>query len=203
MNVDRATGFRSVRVARYASPREEEKYGVAKLHALAERGDRLRQAYRRPAPVGVREREHAEHVHEELAGDRDRELGRPRKVGLRRLTRPVLLREDDLLVRAVRGSPHLDPTLECPKLTWLVPVRVLLDEELEERLRLERRRLDEPRLDLRPVLGERIFPRPPVSLLHHVRRQLAGGDVLPRCLSIHPRTHRRQADAPVFAHLFH
>jgi hypothetical protein len=33
MKVDRATGFRSVRVARYASPEEEKRYGVAKLDA--------------------------------------------------------------------------------------------------------------------------------------------------------------------------
>lgn len=33
MKVDRATGYRSVRVARYASPAEELRYGVAKLDA--------------------------------------------------------------------------------------------------------------------------------------------------------------------------
>jgi hypothetical protein len=50
-----------------------------------------------PPPVGVREREHAEHVDEELASDRDHKLRCPREVGLRRLTGPVLLRKDDLL----------------------------------------------------------------------------------------------------------
>ncbi|MEB2313968.1 MAG: hypothetical protein OZ921_07650 [Sorangiineae bacterium] len=105
-----------------------------------------------------------------FTGDGDRELGRPREVGLRRFTRPVLLREDDLLVRAPRGAPHLDPTLQRPQLPRLVPAWVLLDEQLEERLGFERRSLGEPRLDLRPVLVERIFPRPPVPLLGQLRR---------------------------------
>jgi hypothetical protein len=47
---------------------------------------------------------------------------------------------------------------------------VLLDEELEERLRLERRILGKHRLDLWPVLGEGVFTRPPVPLLDHLRR---------------------------------
>lgn len=104
-------------------------------------------------------------MHEELPGDRDRELGHPCEVSLCCLTGAVLLREDDLLLWAVRGTPHLDPTLQRPQLPELVPLGVLLDEELEERLRLERRRLDEPSLDLRPVLDEGVFSRPPALSL--------------------------------------
>jgi hypothetical protein len=147
--------------------------------------------------------EHAEHVHEDLAGDRDRELGRPGEVRLRGLTRPMLLRKDDVLVRTTCRAPHPDPALQRPQLPRLVSVGVLLHEQLEEGLRLERRRLDQPRLDLRPVLGEGVLPSPPVALLDHLRRQLAGGDVLARCLPIHSGSHRRHADVPVFAHLFH
>jgi hypothetical protein len=142
-------------------------------------------------------------VHEDLAGDRDREFGRPREVRLRGLTRPMVLRENDVLVRTTCGAPHLDPTLERPQLPRLVPLRILFDEQLEEGLRLERRRIYEPRLDLRPVLGEGVLSSPPVALLDHLRRQLAGGDILTPCLPIHPGSHRRQADASVFAHLFH
>src|SRR5690606_7446931 len=114
------------------------------------------------------------------------ELGRPREVGLRGLTRTMLLREDDVLVRTTCGAPHLDPALERPQLPRLVSAGVLLDEQLEERLRFERRRVDEPRLDLRPVLGEGVLSSPPVTLLDHLRRQPAGGDVLTPCLPIHP-----------------
>ena len=82
------------------------------LHAVSNRGDRLGEADARPSPVGVRQHEHAEHVNEELAGDRHRELGRPGEVCLRGLARPVLLREHHIPVRAPLGTPRLHAALQ-------------------------------------------------------------------------------------------
>ena len=62
------------------------------LNTVPDRRDGLRQADARPAPIAVGQHEHPQHVHEELAGARDRELGRPREVGLRGFAGPVELR---------------------------------------------------------------------------------------------------------------
>ena len=59
------------------------------LYAVPDRRDRLGQADARPSPVGVRQHEHAQHVHEQLSDDRHSQLRCPGEVGLRSLARPV------------------------------------------------------------------------------------------------------------------
>jgi len=142
-------------------------------------------------------------VDEELAGDRDRELGRPREVGLRGLAGPVELREHHLLVGPALRAPGLHAALQRAQLPLLVATGVLADEHLEQRLRLEGGRLAEHRLELGPVLEESVFVRPPVTRLDQLRRQLAALHVLPRCLPIHAGPHRCEADLAVLRHLFH
>src|SRR5678815_2729685 len=91
----------SLVVARHASELEQRA-----LYAAAQRRHRLRQTDRRPLPIRVRQHEHAQQVHERLAGDRDRELGRVSEVGLRDGDSPV----------RVRASVLDDHTSLCP---WL------------------------------------------------------------------------------------
>lgn len=76
-------------------------------------------------------------MHEELARDCDRELGRPGEISLSGFARSMKLREHDLLFGAELGSPRLHPALEGAQLPLLVAARILLDEHVEERLRLE------------------------------------------------------------------
>jgi len=173
------------------------------LHAVSNRRDRLGQADARPTPVGVRQHEHAQHVHEQLPRDRHRELGRPREVRLRGLAWAVQLCEHHVLVRATLGAPGLHTALERPQLPFLVASRILPHQHLEQCLGLQRRRLDQHRLQLWPVLEERILVRPPVTRLDQLRRQFAATHVLARGLPIHAGSHRREADTAVLRHLFH
>ena len=173
------------------------------LHAMPYRRDRLGQADARPSPIGVRQHEDAQHVHEHLPDDRHRELRRPREVGLRGLTRPVQLREHHVLVGSTLSPPGFHTTLERPQLPALVAPRILLREHVEQGLRLQRWRLDEHHLQLRPVRHERVLARPPCARLHQLRRQLAAFRVLARGLPIHTGAHRREAHTSVLRHLFH
>jgi hypothetical protein len=80
-------------------------------------------------------------VHEQLPCDGDRELGRVREVGLRRLTGPVLLRQHDLAIGTVGRAPLLHVALQRAELAVLVAAGVLLLQQLEQRLGLELRRV--------------------------------------------------------------
>lgn len=173
------------------------------LHPLSDGSDRFGQADRRPSPIGVGQDDHAKHVDKELSGDRHRELGRPREVGLRSLARSVLLREHDLLVRPALGAPGLHPPLQGAQLPLVVASRVRFSQDLEERLGFERRGLGQPRFELGPVFDERILVRPPVARLRPLGRQLAVSYVRPCGLAVHAGSHRGEADAAVLRHLFH
>ncbi len=81
------------------------------LHAPAHRHDRLAEADGGPLPIRVRQHDDAEHVREELPGDRDGKLRGAREVRLRRLAGAVTLREEHLLVRTVRRTPALNVAL--------------------------------------------------------------------------------------------
>ncbi|MGH9886258.1 MAG: hypothetical protein ACREBE_12060 [bacterium] len=76
-------------------------------------------------------------MHEQLPGDRHRQLRRAREVGLRRLAGAVLLRQHDLLLGAMRRSPPPHPALQRTQLAIRVPLRVLRLQQLEQRLGLE------------------------------------------------------------------
>ena len=77
--------------ARHAPELEQRR-----LHASAQRRQRLRRAHRRPLPIRVRQHRHAQQVREELAGERHAQLRRRREVRLRRLAGAVRLREPHL-----------------------------------------------------------------------------------------------------------
>lgn len=173
------------------------------LNTVTKCCDRLGKAHGRPSPVGERQRDYAEHVNERLSHDRDGELGSPREVGLSCLAGSVELREHDVLVGTVLGTPGLHATLERPQLPFLISTGVLLEQQLEQRLRLERRRFGQHRLEVRPVLEKRILVRPPTTRREALRRQLAALHVLARGLPIHARPHRREANTTVLRHLFH
>ena len=174
------------------------------LHAAPHRHDRLAQADRRPLPIRERQHDDAEHVREELSGNRDAELYRAREVGLHRLAGPVPLGEEYFLVRAVRCAPALHMALQRAELSWRVGPRPALREPLKQRLRFELRRLCEACGDRRPVLGrERTLPRAPGAWLRELARQLPLADVLARGLPVHVGLHGRTADLAVLLHLLH
>ena len=122
---------------------------------------------------------------------------------MRGFARAVLLREHHLLVRAALGAPCLHATLERAQLPFLVAPRVLLHQHLEERFCFERRCLGQQRLQLWPVLDERILACPPVTWLYPLRRQLAALRVFTRSLPIYAGSHRCEAEPAMLRHLFH
>ncbi len=186
-------------IARHAAELEQRA-----LHALAKSRHRLRQADRRPLPIRVRQHQHAQQVHEQLAGDRHCQLACAREVGLRCFAGAVVLCERDLARRAGGSAPPLHATLQRTQLAGLVPVRMLILQQLEQRLGLELRRLPQALLDLRPVRLKRVQPRPPVTRSRRdLRRHNAAFDVLASGLSVHVRFHRGPTNPPVLAHLFH
>lgn len=119
---------------------------------------------------------------EQSAADRDDELAGVGEVGLRGLAGPVRLGEAHLLGGAARGAPGAHVPLPRTQLARLVAAGVALVEQGEQGLGLEGGRVGEPPFDLGPVLGEGIFPRPPVPRGHEFGRQLARGDVLTRAV---------------------
>ena len=100
-------------------------------------------------------------------------------------------------------APHLDAALKRPQLTLLVPTRMLLEQPLEDRLRLEAGLLLQLLHDLGPVLLERILARAPRARLPHLRRELPRRDVLARRLPIHIGLVGGAPDLAVLAQLFH
>jgi hypothetical protein len=91
-----------------------------------------------------------------LGADGHPERGRPGEVGLHGLAGAMLLHEEDLLRRPLQRAPHPEPALEGPQVAEVVDLGPLLHKVLEQRLGLELRRVLEARLDLTPVLGERL-----------------------------------------------
>ena len=64
--------------------------------------------------AGIGEPEVVETVIERRAGDRDGEIAHIGEVGQAHTPRLVDLAENDLLLRAVDGTPGADPTLQGP-----------------------------------------------------------------------------------------
>jgi hypothetical protein len=100
-------------------------------------------------------------VQEHLASDRHAELRGRREVRLRGFARSMRLGEPDLSVGTMLGPPPMDPTLQRAQMRLVVPPRLLRLQEVQHRLRLQPRHLRQHGRDRRPVLGERIRPRPP------------------------------------------
>ena len=84
--------------------------------------------------------------------------GRVREVGLRRLARPVLLRQHDLAIRPVSRAPPLHVAMQRAELAALVAAGVLLlRRRLEQRLGLELWRRLQPGLRF-PASAHRTDP---------------------------------------------
>jgi hypothetical protein len=90
------------------------------------------------------------------------------------------------------GPPLLDPTLQRPKLALLVAARISRHQVLEQRLRLQLRSRLQALHDPRPVLGERVLPRPPAPRLPQLRRKLPLRHVPTRRVAVHPGAKRRK-----------
>jgi hypothetical protein len=130
--------------------------------ATPERGHRLREANRGPPPVGVRQHEHAPHVHESCPAIVTASSaahvksvcaaspGRCCCASTTSLSGPCSARH----IFTRRWSVCSCPSSKRP--------RILLDQHLEDRLRFERRRLLQEHLRLRPLRRERVFAGPPV-----------------------------------------
>ncbi len=159
---------RSRRIVCLVVTRNPTKLEQCALHSLAQRRHRLRQTHGRPLPIRVGQHEHAQQVREQLASDRDRELGRAREVGLRRLAGAMQLRQRNQLLGSACSTPLPHASLQRTQLPVLVSLGMLLLQQLEQRLGLELGRQREPRLDLRPVLHKRICPRPPLAWRHQL-----------------------------------
>ena len=119
-------------------------------------------------------------MHEHDAADPHAELGRVREVDGGLPAWQVLLLEEHLLRRPVKGPPVPQAALQRPSLARNEPPWVALLQELEKR-RPSKNSLFvglEQRNDLGvPDLGERIGSRPPVPRGLRLRRQRA---LLPR-----------------------
>jgi hypothetical protein len=156
------------RVVRLQPLRHSPELEERRLNTTAKSRHRLTQTRRRPLPIRERQREHAEHVREGDARDGDAELRRPGEVHLRGLAGAMHLCEHDVALWPALRTPSPYVTLQRPKLPRLVAIRMPLDQQLEQRLRLELGRLLEHRDDLRPVRLERVRPRTPRPWRSHL-----------------------------------
>src|SRR6185295_16717263 len=109
----------------------------------------------------------------------------------------------DLPLWTVLGPPLLDPPLEAAQLALPVPLGAPTQQILEERLRLQLRRLLQSRRNFLPILGERILPGPPHPRPLQLRREPIRLHVPPRRVSVHPGAQSGRADVTVLAHLVH
>ena len=143
-------------------------------------------------------------MHEQLAGDRDRQLRRAREVGLRRLAGPMQLRErDQLLGPALRHATASRAAAACA---------AARPRSARDAAPAAARTASSPRARA----SARAAPRSPASArsngsvrVRHLRGVTSSDGSLPpatyfaRRLPIHAGFHRGHADTPVLAHLFH
>jgi hypothetical protein len=153
-------------------------------------------------PVRVGEHEVVQQVIEPLAPDGDPQIVHRGEVALPRLAGPVLLREHHLPLGPVQPPPLPHTPLQRSQMTHRDPTLPALLEQLEDRLRLEPRRLFEHRGHLRPDRRQRILPRP---IAARAPRSLPFGSlhVPPRRLLVHPCSQRRLPKRRSFAQLLH
>ena len=111
----------------------------------------------------------AEHVQERDAGERDQQLVADGEVRLGRFARPMVLGEEDVLRRPCLRPPTSDVALQRPKLAGLVFAGMATGEVLEDRLGVEAVGELELHDNRRPVIRERVGPRPPGPLSVYLR----------------------------------
>src|SRR5262249_26570787 len=104
------------------------------LDAREHRLERLPEGQLHLAPAPEPQHQLEEEVLEEIARDRDFELGRVREVELRLPPRRVHLLEENLLRRTLRRSPVPNPALQSPELAGLEPARMILHQRVEDGL---------------------------------------------------------------------
>jgi hypothetical protein len=148
------------------------------LKSLAEALETFGKADCAGLPVGIGQDKVIDHVIKRLAGECNPQLVHVREVRGSQLAGPVDLVEENLLGRALGGSPHFDlalqgAELDVGELAWKAALEIG-----EKGLGLE------PGIELQhvtklgPHILERILPRPPGSRAHGFARQPLGMPVL-------------------------
>jgi len=173
------------------------------LYAALYREERLTEAHRQPLPIGVHLHEVAQKMGENLARNRDTKLVRAREVRLRELPSQVLLREENLSLRATLSTPTARLTLQRTQLPILVSLGMKSAQLVEQRSGLELRRLAQTLLDPWPMLRKWILACTPVPVLDELARQLAGAHVLAGRLAIDPGLETRAPNSPALIELRH
>ena len=132
-------------------------------HAPFEPFDQRLEAFRKTdldrLDVRVHQHQVVHQVRKGHTAQRHAQAGHVREVGLRSFTRFVDLRKDHLAVRTILSSPGRDMPLQRAQLALLIPTRVALAQQPEERLALERRVVLQERGDPRPVLSKWVGTR--------------------------------------------
>jgi hypothetical protein len=179
------------------------------LQTFAQTLEALRKADRRRLPVRVGQHEVIDHVLERLLLDRHAQVVQAREVRRRQPARLMHLAEEHLLGRSRRGPPLLHLPLQGPQLSVAEPARIAPLQLAEESLGLQPRLLLQQGTNLRPDLGERIDPGPPVVRPGQRAGQLLQSPILACRLVVHVTPRRRHAQPladrdqpPQFAHHF-
>ncbi len=177
------------------------------LQTFAQALETLREADRRRLPVRVGQHEVIDHVLERLPLDRHTQIVHAREVGRRQPARLVHLSEEHFLRRPCRGPPTPHLPLQGPQLPIGEPARIAALQVTEDRLGLQSRLLLQHCTNLRPDLGERIDPGPPVVRPRQLAGQPPKPPILPCRLVVHVAPRRRHAQPlagrdqpPQFAH---
>src|SRR6266851_3416035 len=174
-----------------------------RLDTALDRGHRLRATDGHPLPIREGQHRMAQQVPQWRAGDGDVQLIAPGEVGLHCFTGSMHLSEEDLLVRACGRTPLTNAPLQRSQLAGLVFLRLALEQQLEQRLRFQLRRLSQLGRDRWPVLLERVLPRTPRAQLLELRWKLPKVSVLGSSLRVHAGAGGREAQLAVLAQLLH
>ena len=136
-----------------------------------------------------------------FAGDNHAQLRRMGPIQLQTRTRLPRLREKYFPRWPVPPAPAEYPALERPERPLRLRRLALRQQMLEERLRLQLRRVDQQPFSRRPDCRQGIRPSPSPFLLR--LRPVACQKVFGRCFPVHPRFHRRRAQHAGLRIFFH
>ena len=139
-----------------------------------------------------------EQVRERHPAQCDRERCHVREVGLRIHARPVDLGEDDLLARAVLGTPGGDLPLQRAELHCLVSTGGLVAQDGKQRGRLQRGISFKLLGDPRPVRFKRVRPRAVATRPRELAGQAAAPLIGPGRAHTHPGSRRGLLLGPTF-----
>jgi hypothetical protein len=162
------------------------------LQPFAQARKALRQAQPHMLPVRVGQYEVIRQMGKRLTLDRHPQAAQMREIRGPQPARLMHLREEHFLGRTRGGTPVLDAPLHRPQQPLGITPRITFLQQRQQRPSLQARSAFQLRLQLRPYLGQGVRPAPP-GVRHPPLAGQRPAPILPCCLAIHARLHRRLA----------